>query len=220
MEEEESLLNFGGLFAPFAPPGTFGPGGDGPNDAGAAGSTDEAGGGGGRGGAAAGARHGRGGGAGGRGGAAAGSNRGRNRPDPLAGQCPVCRAKIKGAFNGREKNGILGLRLTVGKPVDDPREENGKMKADSIQKDAGSVDSSDTEEEEEAVLPVSQTSESLRMEEKDPVEKLSPRGERRRRRSSSNDSTASERLFLGADADSPASKRQRRASDSSLTQSE
>ncbi|PWY98771.1 hypothetical protein BCV70DRAFT_27423 [Testicularia cyperi] len=42
------------------------------------------------------------------------------KPDPLAGHCPVCRAKIKGAFNGREKGGVAGLRLMIGQPYIEP----------------------------------------------------------------------------------------------------
>ncbi|KAN0063573.1 hypothetical protein ACQY0O_004021 [Thecaphora frezii] len=61
--------------------------------------------------------------------AAGARGRGRNaRPDPLAGQCPVCRAEIKGGFGGIAKGGIVGIRLLLGKPVDDPRQEDGRMK--------------------------------------------------------------------------------------------
>lgn len=107
MEDENAALSFGGMFAAFAPSGTFTT-----QDVGV---TTR------NGGTTAGFSGDR----GGRGGSA----RPRNKPDPLAGQCPVCRAKIKGGFSGRAKNGVLGLRLLVGKPVDDPREESSKLKA-------------------------------------------------------------------------------------------
>jgi hypothetical protein len=48
----------------------------------------------------------------------------------------------------------VGLRLTTGKPVNDPREEDGKMKTGPIKQDASSVDSSDSGEDE-PVLPTS-----------------------------------------------------------------
>ncbi|KAJ1030164.1 hypothetical protein NDA16_001076 [Ustilago loliicola] len=149
-EEEQSFFGFEGLFSRFAPGAAFGAG----RGAGAAPGAGGPGSGNGSGGGPAG--RGRGGAGAGRGGSAAGGRGGgaRNRPDPLAGQCPVCRAKIKGAFNGREKNGVMGLRLTMGKPINDPREEDGKMKTDPIHQDGGSVDSSDSGEDE-PMLPTS-----------------------------------------------------------------
>ncbi|SPC65621.1 uncharacterized protein UHOD_00799 [Ustilago sp. UG-2017b] len=203
-EEEQSLFGFEGLLSRFAPGAAFGAG-RGAGAASGAGEPESGGGGGsgggGRGGGAA-AGRGRGGGGASRGGSAAGVRGGgaRSRPDPLAGQCPVCRSKIKGAFNGREKNGIVGLRLTTGKPVNDPREEDGKMKTGPIKQDASSVDSSDSGEDE-PVLPTSvplfrkgssdeQTQAEEGAGEEDGQGKeatnTSQKGLRRRRRNSSN----------------------------------
>ena len=135
--EEEYL---GNIFSPFAPAGTFGPtrSEGGPNNSAGPNSS--------------------GGGRGGHGGGT-GGHRARKKPDPLAGQCPVCRAKIKGAFNGREKNGIVGLRLMMGRPINDPRERNGQMKSDRVDKkdDESSLSES---EDDEVVLPTSKHVES------------------------------------------------------------
>lgn len=195
-EEEQSFFGFEGLFSRFAPGVAFGAGrGAGaPTGAGEPDAGDNGGGGP--------AGRGRGGDSAGRGGSAAGGRGGgaRNRPDPLAGQCPVCRAKIKGAFNGREKNGVVGLRLTMGKPVNDPREEDRKMKTDPIQADGGSVDSSGSGEDE-PVLPTTvplfrtnsadeqtQTEEgAVEREDEGAEDTNSPlKGQRKRRRNSSN----------------------------------
>ncbi|SPO20198.1 uncharacterized protein UTRI_00590_B [Ustilago trichophora] len=220
MEEEESLFSFN-LFSPFAPAGTFGAG------RGAGGTTgrENAGSDGGRGEAAFGAGRGRGGGA--RGSASAGG-RGRNKPDPLAGQCPVCRAKIKGAFNGREKNGIAGLRLTIGKPIDDPRQENGQMKIDPKEHESGSVHSNDTDDDDEVTLPTSKPERAdtsneaglLKAEEaaEQTLPDVSPKAARGKRRSSSKGSGSPLRRSPRTQAQ--VNKRQRQSSDSSATQTE
>ena len=218
MEEEESLFSFN-LFSPFAPAGTFAAG----RGAGATPGVprSDVGGAAARGGAAAGAGRGRGGGARG-GGTGAGGGRGRNKPDPLAGQCPVCRAKIKGAFNGREKNGIVGLRLTIGKPVDDPREESGKMKVDPREQNDES-DHSKESDDEEVVLPIGSKKEEATVEEAgvpNPVDQQS-KTKRSRKRSSTSESVASTRRSSRIQAgEAQATKRTRQASDSSATQTE
>ena len=191
MEEEDSLFTFGGLFAPFAPASLY-------NGAGAAGPGAQANGGGrgGRGGAAGGPGAARGRGGGGRG-SAAGGGRTRNKPDPLAGQCPVCRAKIKGAFNGREKNGVVGLRLTMGKPINDPREESGKMKNGPTEADAETGSSSGSSDaEDEVTLPTAKRSllDTLKAEEEEHAGEgaaqdmgdTSPTAKRRKRRASTD----------------------------------
>ncbi|SPO21113.1 uncharacterized protein UTRI_00590 [Ustilago trichophora] len=220
MEEEESLFSIN-LFSPFAPAGTFGAG------RGATGPENTSGDGG-RGGAAVGAGRGRRGGA--RGGAS-GGGRGRNKPDPLAGQCPVCRAKIKGAFNGREKNGIAGLRLTIGKPIDDPRQENGQMKGDPKEHESGSDHSSDKDDDDEVNLPTSKPSKpnptdasneagQLKAEEAadHALPSVSSKAARGKRRSSSNGSVSPLRRSPRTQAQTD--KRQRQGSDSSATQTE
>lgn len=215
MEDDDQLFSFN-LFSSFAPAGTFGAGRGANTGLGGSGQDLRAGGGGGgRGGTAAGAGRGRGGARGG----AAGGGRGRNKPDPLAGQCPVCRAKIKGAFNGREKNGVTGLRLTMGKPIDDPREESGKMKTDPKAKDGGSVKGSD---DEEAVLPISKKLEQELGEGASAtlVDQWF-RVARNRRRSSASHSGGSTRGSPGGHrGEATGQKRQRQASDSSATQTE
>lgn len=230
-QEEEFLFNFGGLFAPFASPGTFGAGTGGPANVGDGGAGDpDNGSNDGRGGtAAAGRGRGRG---GARGGAAGtGAVPRRKGPDPLAGQCPVCRAKIKGAFNGREKMGILGLRLTIGKPVDDPREENGKLKGDPISEDAGSIESSQTsDDDEEALLPTGKPQRKLSADvstaEEEPTEPFTPHITlQRRRRSSIGSIGSSDRPLQRRKGATDSSRRSterlfRRSSDSSATQTE
>ncbi|SJX60569.1 uncharacterized protein SRS1_10206 [Sporisorium reilianum f. sp. reilianum] len=219
MEEEY----FDNIFSPFAPAGTFGAGRGGAGPATVGGQSGGGGGGGAiggeatRGGAAAGAGRGRGG--------SNGGGRGRNKPDPLAGQCPVCRAKIKGAFNGREKNGIVGLRLMMGKPINDPREENGKMKRDAKEKHADSTSSLSGSEDEEAVLPTSKQAESLVTGEgtqKKTVDDQSPQAARRRRQGTTNNSSGSidQQASKTQEQESPAKKRRRKSSDTSATQTE
>ncbi|ETS63761.1 hypothetical protein PaG_02079 [Moesziomyces aphidis] len=214
MEEEQSFLRFGGLFAPDAFPidreafsEAVSPSG---RSAGAVGATS--------------AGRGR----GGRGGGASGG-RGRSKPDPLAGQCPVCRAKIKGGFNGREKSGILGLRLTIGKPVDDPREESGKMKGDSAPGEDASADSSETEDEaawlsSRKVKDASKDSKSAEQQQPQHGAGSGPalgRGKRRPQRSSTNALTSSDRSTATAEGSrGRSSKRQRHASSSSATATE
>ncbi|SPO40209.1 uncharacterized protein PSFLO_05691 [Pseudozyma flocculosa] len=88
------------------------------------------------------------------GGGRAGGGRGRGRGgqrDPLAGHCPVCRADIKGAFGGIAKGGIVGVRLMVGKPVDDPRMEDGQLKGGG----AGGGEEEDKTSSESEIEPVS-----------------------------------------------------------------
>ncbi|TKY90751.1 hypothetical protein EX895_000749 [Sporisorium graminicola] len=201
-------VDFGNIFSPFAPAGMFGAAQGGP----------------GRGGATAGGGRGRGGGAGGSRGGNSGGGRGRNKPDPLAGQCPVCRAKIKGAFNGREKNGIVGLRLMMGAPVNDPREENGKMKSDVNEMDGDSSSSPSGSEDDEAVLPTRNQARSLGVEEgaeKKLAERQSPRASRRGQRSSNKASGLIGRQSSKTQGeDSAVKKRRRESSDTSATPAE
>ena len=214
MEEEDSLFNFS-LFSPFAPAGTFGGGRGGGAGSGAPGADNN--GGGGRGGAAAGAARGRGGSA--RGGGSSGG-RGRSKPDPLAGQCPVCRAKIKGAFNGREKNGIVGLRLTIGKPVDDPREESGQIKRTPTKEDAGSLPSSQSDDDE-VVLPTSKKEETQGESVFNrSITEASPTTRIRKRTSTDVSDLPVRRSPRTRGGESSSNKRQRHDSDSSDTQSE
>ncbi len=218
MEEEQSFLRFGGLFAPDAFPidreaytQVTMPSGRNESAVGTAN-----------------AGHGRGGGGGGRGGGASGG-RGRSKPDPLAGQCPVCRAKIKGGFNGREKSGILGLRLMIGKPIDDPREESGKMKGDSAPGKDASADSSETEDEAAwlSSREVTHASDNIKSAEQQRLPRGAGsgpalgRGKRRPQRSSTNASASSDRSTATAEGSrGRSSKRQRHASSSSATATE
>ncbi|KAJ9476668.1 E3 ubiquitin-protein ligase complex SLX5-SLX8 subunit SLX8 [Pseudozyma hubeiensis] len=219
MEEEASLFHFGGLFSSFVPAAAFGAasGGGGPLNPAA---TDH--GGGGPTGPSPGAGHGRGGGGAGssRGGSTNGG-RGRSKPDPLAGQCPVCRAKIKGAFNGREKNGIVGLRLTMGKPVNDPRQENGQMKTNRAAEAAEASSGSESDDEEETVLPTSRELEAVTEGDIDQIDAAgdSPRAARRRQRSVNNNASATitGRSPTAPESGSQTRKRRRNASDTSAT---
>jgi hypothetical protein len=49
--------------------------------------------------------------------------------NPLMGICPVCRAEIPGGFiaghRPAAKRPVFGLELKIGKPIDDPRREEG-----------------------------------------------------------------------------------------------
>lgn len=227
MEEEASILQFGGFFSSLGPAATFGTANSegGPFSASA---PSNGAGGGGRGGASTGADRGGRGGGGNRGGyrdGSMGGGRGRNKPDPLAGQCPVCRAKIKGAFNGREKNGIVGLRLTVGKPVNDPRQENGQMKGSGKEQDDESSGGSESDDEEEVMLPISKKadlSDEVDTQESKVADE-SPRAARRRQRSANNTSGSDPLVDPSPTTQGKGSqvrKRRRNASDSSSTQTE
>lgn len=157
MEDENAAFSLGGMFAAFAPAGTFGN-----QDVGAGAR---------RGGATAGFSGGR----GGRG----GGGRARNKPDPLAGHCPVCRAKIKGGFSGRDKGGVLGLRLLVGKPVNDPREESkaSTSKADEPGKPDASAPPTLVDSVDNLVKSMDDQGDTI-------TAPSTPQGRKRRRRSS------------------------------------